>query len=111
MRSGCLGSLRELRFTAGDGNYYPKTTRNLQWSSLSTLRISHTGTEYSDILEPIAHAAEDGQFPVLSVVRVACKMSSANKGCTSRVASEDSAKVRFALRKRGVRVFYIDGCE
>ena len=75
VRLGCLGSLRELRFTAGDGNYYPRTTRNPRWSSLSTLYISHTGPKRSAVLEPIARAVEDGQFPVLSVVRVACKLS------------------------------------
>ena len=110
VRSGCLGSLRELRFTAGDGNYYPRTTRNLRWSSLSTLHISHAGNECSAVLEPIAHAVEDGQFPLLSVVRVACKLSPEGQGRNSRVDSENLAKVRFRLRKQGVRVFYIDGC-
>ena len=111
VRSGCLGSLRELRFTARDGNYYPKTARNLRWSSLNRLHISHAGTGCSTVLEPIARAAEDGQFPVLSVVRVACKLSPASQGVNSRVDSENSVKVRFRLRKRGVRVFYIDDCE
>ena len=109
VRWGCLRSLRELRFTAGDGNYYPKTTRNLRWSSLRTLQISHPGTQCSVVLEPIARAVEDGQFPVLSVVLVACKSSPASQGIISRDNSEDWAKVRFRLRKR-VRVFYNDGC-
>ena len=111
VRLGCLGSLRELRFTAGDGNYYPRTTRNLRWSSLSTLQIGQAGTEDSAVLEPIARAVEDGQFPVLSVVRIACKLSPASQGISSRDNSEDWAKVRFRLRKRGVRIFYIDDCE
>ena len=110
VRLGCLGSLRELRFTTGGGNYYPKTTRNLRWSSLSTLHVRHAGTECSAVLEPIAHAVQDGQFPFLSVVRVACKLSPEDQGRNSRVDSENLAKVRFRLRKQGVRVFYIDGC-
>ena len=83
MRSGCLGLLRELNFTARGGNYYPKTTHSLQWSSLSTLQISHAGTECSAILEPIACAVEDGQFPVLNVVHVACKMSPPSRSFNS----------------------------
>ena len=108
VRSGCLGSLREVRFTAGGENYHPKITRNLQWRSLNTLHISHVGTDGRVILEPIAHAAENGQFPVLSVVHIVCKSSRRCEGRCSRVDSEDLAKVRFRLRKRGVRVFCVD---
>ena len=107
VRSGCLSSLRELRFTAGDSNYYPKITRNLKWRSLNTLYISHAGSDSSAVLEPIAHAAENGQFRVLSVVHIVCKSSRQSEILSSRTDSEDSAKVRFRLRKRGVRVFCV----
>ena len=111
VRAGCLGSLRELRFTTRGGNYYPKSTRNLRWGSLNTLRISHAGTDGNAVLEPIADAAEDGQFPVLSVVRVSCKLSRLSEGLSCRIDSEDLAKVRFRLRERGVRVFCADNYE
>ena len=111
VRSGCLGSLRELRFTAGGGNYYPKITRNLRWGSLNTLHISHAGTDESVVLEPIARAAEDGQFPILRLVRIACKLSLQSEGLSWRLDSKDLAKVRFRLRRRGVRVFCVDNHE
>ena len=114
IRSGCLSSLQELRFSTPVNCY--TTPKNVQWKRFSKLYLCTSSSDIAMTLTPIVQAVNKNQFPVLNTLCIARELQSVPQGKSasdSQVGSPLSklAELKFSLQKQGVCVYFFSSNE